>query len=139
MSSSRAQIVARKGRVPVYMLRVARLLTPCEGWENGITINEIANAVYGNDDFHSRAKARQIIGSLRRVLNVDTFSIKKSGETERRYCHLKAESEYTKAIDDFEKQINGLKETEKDLKKGKEAIEAKRKLKAVREEKAEQS
>jgi len=95
--------------------------------------------VYGNDDFHSRAKARQIIGTLRRVLNVDTFSIKKSGETERRYCHLKNESEHTKAIDDLEKQINGLKETKKDLKKGKEAVEAKRKLRAVREEKAEQS
>lgn len=70
---------------------------------------------------------------------MDTFSLKKSGETERRYCHLKAESEYTKAIDDLEKQISGLRETKKDLKKGKEAVEAKRKLRAVREEKAEQS
>lgn len=139
MSGTTTRMPVRRGRVPVFMLQVARLLTRCKGWENGITINEIAKAVYGNDDFHSRAKARQIIGTLRRVLNVDIFSIKKSGETERRYCHLTEESEYIKAIDNFEKQISGLKETEEDLKKAKEVVKAKRKLKVVREEKTEQS
>jgi len=139
MSSTTTRMPARRGRVPVFMLQVARLMKRCEGWENGISIDEVARALYGNDDFHSKAKARLLIGSVRRALNVDIFSIKPVGESERRYCYLVSESEYAKAIENFEKHIKGMKETEEKMKKAKAVIEAKRKLKAVREEKTEQT
>jgi hypothetical protein len=129
-----ARTSVRRGRVPILMLQVARLLRKCDGWDNGITINDVAKALYGNDDFHSKAKARLQIGCVRRALNVDIFSIKPVGESERRYCYLITESEYNRAIENFEKHIQGMKETEEKMKKAKEAIEAKRKLKAVREE-----
>jgi len=120
------------------MLTIARLLTSCIGWENGITIGEIAREVYGRDTPHTKQKARLLIGSVRRALNIDIFSIKPVGETERRYCHLSTEAEYTKAIDDFIKHIEGSEETKAKLEKAKLTVEAKRKLEVIRKAREKQ-
>lgn len=127
-----------RGRAPIYMLKVAKLLTRCNGWENGITIDEIAEQIYGKTTPHNKQKARLLIGAVRRTLNVDIFSIKTVGETERRYCHLVTEAEYTKAINDFIKHISGSEKTKAKLEKAKIVIPAKQKLEAVRTVKTEQ-
>ena len=57
----------------------------------------------------------------------------KHGKTERRYCHLSSEAEYTKAINNFIKHIKGSEKTKEKLKKAKLTVEAKRRLKAIRE------
>ena len=125
----------RSGRVPVLMLGGARLLTKCDGWENGITIDEIARRTYGRVTPHTKQKARLLIGSVRRTLNIDIFSIKPVGKTERRYCHLVSESEYTKAINNFIKHITGSEKTKRKLEKAKIIIEKRRKLKVIRKTK----
>ena len=127
-----------RGRPPIYMLKVAKLLTKCNGWENGITIDEIAQEIYGKATPHNKQKARLLIGAVRRTLNVDIFSIKTVGETERRYCHLVTEAEYTKVINDFIKHISGSARTKAKLEKAKIVIPAKKKLKAVRKAKKKQ-
>jgi hypothetical protein len=126
----------RRGRTPVKTILVARLLSKCIGWENGITIDEIARAIYGRADFHSKAKARQLIGSVRSALNVDIFSTKPVGRPERRYFHHNTVDEYNKAIDNFEKQITGLRETEKKLEIRKKTAEARRRLRLARKKEA---
>ena len=132
------QIQSRRGRVPVLMLKTARLLSSCIGWENGLTIGEIAREVYGRDTAHNRQKARLLIGSVRRLLNVDIFSITPVGETERRYCNLSTQAEYTKAINNFIKHIRGSEKTKRKLEKAKLTIEARRRLKAIRKARKKQ-
>ena len=122
----------RRGRVPVLMLRAARLLRGSIGWENGLTIGEIARELYGRDTAHNRQKARLIIATARRELRVDIFSIKPVGEIERRYCHLSTATEYTKAINDFIKHIKGSEKTQEKLEETKLTVEAKGRLKAIR-------
>lgn len=130
-STKTRRVSIRRGRVPVKTIQVARLLARCIGWENGITIDEIVKAIYNNDDFHSKAKARQLIGSGRNALNVDIFSIKPIGRPERRYFHHVTVGEYNKAIENFEKQIAGMRETERKLEL-KKKTEARRRLRLAR-------
>ena len=132
MPKKKYRRTSRSGRVPVLMLKVARLLAGCDGWEKGINIDEIARQVYGVATPHTKQKARLLIASVRRTFNVDIFSIKPVGKTEQRYFHLLTESEYTKTIDDFIKHIAGSEKTKKQLEKAKLLVKAKRKLKAVR-------
>ena len=132
MPKKKYRKTSRSGRVPVLMLKVARLLAGCDGWAKGISIDEIARQVYGVVTAHTKQKARLLIGSVRRTFNVDIFSIKPVGKTEQRYFHLATESEYTKAIDDFIKHIAGSEKTRRKLEKAKLLVKAKRRLKAVR-------
>lgn len=132
-------MLARRGRLPTFYIRVAKLLQPCQGYDLGKPIEVIAEKIYGKDTFHNRAKARQLIGAARKALGVDIFSVKPVGMSERRYCHLTTVVEYTKAIDDFEKQVDGLQGTEDKLKRERETVEAKRKLKEQRMKRAKRS
>jgi hypothetical protein len=118
----------RKGSMPVKTIETARILAKCVGWENGIAIDEIAKAIYGDAGFHSKAKARQLIGRVRVVLNVDIFSTKPYGRPERRYFHHVTVDEYNEAIDDFEKQIQRLQVTETKLQTKKKTAEARLRL-----------
>jgi len=49
------KVSPRRGRVPVLMLKTARLMKSCIGWENGITTDEIAREIYGKNTAHNRA------------------------------------------------------------------------------------
>jgi len=79
-----------------------------------------------------------MIGLVRRALTVNIFSVKPVGETERRYCHLSTEAQYTKAINDFIKHIKGSEEMKKKLEKAKLTVEAKRRLEAIRKAREQQ-
>ena len=125
--------MVRRGRVPAMYLQVAKLLGPCKGYENGMTIDKIALEVYGSDDAHVKQKARLLVHEARRKVGVPVFSIKPPNE-ERRYCHLISEAEYTRAIKDFELHILGTKETEEDLKKAREAVKERERLEKMRKE-----
>lgn len=107
--------MAKRGRIPAKYIQVLKLLAPCKGWENGKTIDEIAIAIYGSSDFQRKATARMLIGAARNAANLQIFSIKPVGTDERRYCHLTNVVEYTKAINDFERHIDGTQNTKNDL------------------------
>lgn len=124
--------MAKRGRIPVKYIQVLRLLQPCKGWENGKKIDEIAMAVYGSSDFRHKAMARMLIGVARNAANVQIFSIKPVGTEERRYCHLLSITEYTKAINDFERHIEGTQNTKEDLEAGRETVEERRRLEEAR-------
>src|SRR4030043_518629 len=96
----------KRGRTPNKYMRVLKLLEPCQGYEKGITIDDIAIAMYERSDFHTKAMARQLIGGARRLtrklgIKADLASISLVG-AERRYCHLNTVAEYGKAIIAFE-------------------------------------
>ncbi|MCK4320796.1 hypothetical protein KAW11_04185 [Candidatus Bathyarchaeota archaeon] len=131
----------RRGRLPAKYIQVLTLLAPCQGYELGKTIGEIADAIYDRHDFQSKAKARQLIGAARRAtrrqgINADIFSIKLVGTSERRYCHLTTVSEYTKAINDFQTHIEGTQETEEELERRRETVEARARLEEARRARA---
>jgi len=133
--------MARRGRIPAKYMRILRLLAPCQGYDRGKTIDDIAIAIYGSSDFRSKAMARMLIGAARKVtkqqgFNADIFSIKLVGMSERRYCHLTTVSEYTKAINDFQAHIEGAQETEQGLEQRRLTIEERRKLEEARRVKA---
>jgi len=117
--------------VPTKYLQVARLLRPCRGYENGLTIDVIAREIYGLDDPHSKQKARLLVGEVRRNIGVPVFSIKPP-DGERKYCYLISETDYSRAINDFEKHISGTEKTKKELEKEREAVKAREKLERVR-------
>lgn len=133
--------MARRGRIPAKYMEVLRLLAPCQGYENGKTIDDIARAIYeGACDFRSKAIARQLIGAARKAtrrqgINADIFSIKPVGTLERRYCHLTTVVEYTKAINDFETRVEGEQQTEEGLKQRRETVEQRRRLEEARKAK----
>ena len=114
-------------------LQVAKLLGPCKGYEKGKTIDEIALVVYGSDDAHSKQKARLLVHEARRKIGVPVFSIKPP-DNKRRYCHLISETEYGRAIRDFERHILGTKDTKEDLKKRREAVKERERLERIRRE-----
>jgi hypothetical protein len=123
-------------------MQVLRLLAPCQGYEKGKTINEIAEAIYGRSDFQAKAMSRQLIGAARKAMkrqgiSVDICSIKLVGMRERRYCHLTTVTEYTKAINDFERHIEGIKETKEGLESRRKTVEEREKLKEVKKVKAD--
>ena len=127
--------------MPTKYMEVLRLLAPCQGYENGKTIAELADKTYGKHDFESKAKTRQIIIAARiamrkQGINVDIASIKIFGQTEKRYCHLTTVGEYTKAINDFEAHAEGTQKTQKELEKRRETVEERRKLEEARKVRA---
>ena len=131
--------MARRGRVPTKYFQVARLLRPCRGYENGLTIDEIAREIYGRNDPHSKQKARLQVGEVRRKIGVPVFSIKPPND-ERRYCYLISETEYTRAINDFEKHILGSEKTKEELEKERKSIKERERLERIRREaRAEES
>lgn len=131
----------RRGRLPSKYMQVLTLLAPCQGYERGNTIDQIADEIYGRHDFASKAKARQLIGAARRAMklrgiNVDLFSIKPVGMPERRYCHLVTVAEYTKAIHDLQSHIEGTQETEEELGQRRETVEERLRLEEARKARA---
>lgn len=126
--------MAKRGRVPAKYIQVLKMLAPCKGWENGKNIDEIAMAIYGNKDFQCKAMARQLIGAARNAANVQIFSIKPVGTDERRYCHLTNVVEYTKAINDFARHIEGSENTKRDLEEGRQTIEQRKLLEETRKQ-----
>ena len=131
----------RRGRLPAKYMEVFRLLAPCQGYERGMTIDEIARAMYGRTDFQAKAKARQLIGYGRRAMrrqgiDVDIFSVKPMGMPERKYCHLTTVVEYTKTIDDFEAHITGAEETQEALERRRKTVEERARLAKARRARA---
>jgi len=136
--------MARRGRIPAKYMQILRLLAPCQGYDKGKTIDDIATAIYGVCDFRSKAMARMLIGAARKAtrqqgINADIFSVKPVGMSERRYCHLTTIAEYTKAINDFEAHIEGATKTEHGLKQRRETIEERKKLEELRKAKAQKT
>ena len=125
--------MARRGHVPYIYIQVARLLRPCKGYENGLTIDEIAREVYGRDDAHSKQKARFQVGAVRRIIGVPIYSIKPL-DGERRYCYLITETEYSRTIKEFEKHIAGSKKTKEELEQEIKVVKAREKLERIRRE-----
>lgn len=136
--------MARRGRIPGLYIKVLRLLAPCQGYDNGKTIDDIADAIYGQHNFESKAKTRMIIGAARRAMwrqgiKVDIASIKLVGTSEKRYCHLTTVAEYTKAINDFAAHIEGTQKTEHELKQRRETLEERRRLEEARKARAKKA
>ena len=126
----------KRGRVPNKYFQVLKLLEPCQGYENGKTIDDIARAMYNDaSDFHAKAMARQLIGGARKLtrkigIKADIASINVGNE--RRYCHLSTVAEYGKAINAFEAHIDGTKKTNKDLTQLRDTIDERRRLEEAR-------
>lgn len=131
LSSLRRKKMARRTQVPYIYIQVARLLRPCRGYENGITIDAIAREVYGQDDPHSKQMARLHVGHVRRKIGVPVHSIKPP-DGERRYCYLISETEYSRAINDFEKRITGAEKTKEELENERKAVKDRERLERVR-------
>jgi len=122
-------------------VEILRSLEPCQGYENGKTIDELADEMYGKHDFESKAKTRMLIVAARKAMrrlgiNIDIASIKIVGQKDKRYCHPSTVAEYTKAINDFEAHAEGTKKTQKEFEKRKETIEERRKLEELKKAKA---
>lgn len=134
--------MARRGRIPAKYMQVLRLLEPCQGYDKGKTIDDIARAMYnGASDFRTKAMARQLIIGARRVtrklgIKADIASIQLVGTSERRYCHLTTVAEYTKAINDFAAHVEGTQKTERELEQRRETVEERRRLEEARRARA---
>lgn len=133
--------MARRGRIPIKYVEILRLLEPCQGYENGKTIDELADGMYGKHDFESKAKTRMLIVAARRAMrrlgiNVDIASINIVGQKGKKYCHPTTVAEYTKAINDFETHAEGTKKTQREFEKRRETIEERRKLEELKKARA---
>jgi len=91
------------GRTPIVFLSLAKVMRNRIGYENGLTIREIARHLYGDEN--KVVKARQMISLLRKVLPV--YSIRPPGvkNAPRKYCILGTEAECNLAIDTIAKII----------------------------------
>jgi hypothetical protein len=131
--------MARRGRTPIKYMQVLRLLEPCQGYENGKTIDDLAKAMYkGKSDFQTKAMTRQLIIGARKFArslvgtDADIASIQLVGTSQRKYCHLSNVAEYRKAINDLAIHIIGTDKTKKQFEKHEETIEERKKLEEMR-------
>ena len=137
--------MARRGRAPLKYMQVLRLLEPCQGYEKGITIDDLAKAMHnGKNDFQTKAMTRQLIIGARKFArslgtDADIASIQLVGTSQRKYCHLSNVAEYTKAINDLEIHIQGTDKTKKQFQKHEKTIEERRKLEEMRKAMAKKS
>jgi len=131
----------RRKRLAFKYLQVLKFLEPCQGYELGKTIDEIADKIYERHDFASKARARQLIAHARRAARLlgmkpEIFSQKPEGMDERRYFHLTTVAEYTKTIHDLQEHIEGTQKTEKKLTLRRKTAEERAKLEEVRRDRA---
>jgi len=68
-----------RGRKPLVFFKMMMALKPCQNWQTGKTIDEIAKEVYGDDSLPNKIKARQQINYFRRRMKIllsQNFGIK---------------------------------------------------------------
>jgi len=111
----------KRKRIPELVFKCVKLFMGRTDYDSGLSIGEVALALYGEDNPHTREKARRVITRTRKFL-IHTFGIylyATRGPKGYRYYIISPE-DYEKVAEALAKVEQGLRKTKSRLK---EALE----------------